>query len=223
MVALRGGKRTAERGADFQNSFVNHIAAVAGAPRGDFKFVFEDRGNLLALVFQIVLGREIYEQILQAGKFFRQFRAILRIDLRLFLFPDGRQLVHERLRLLGELRGFAIFERDEQLAISDAVGVFARHEFHATGKQPLHPADVRRRQQIRQTGFHFIAPRGDGSRFLLFIGGIVPRHGRGGRGQMIGQPGNFHQRRRKIRERQNFIFVCFDDIFIRGLDGDLLL
>ena len=85
------------------------------------------------------------------ASFSRQFRAILRIDLRLFLFPDRRELVDERLRLLGELVGFAIFQRDEQLAIGDAVRVFARNQFHATREQPLHPADVRRRQKIRQT------------------------------------------------------------------------
>ena len=154
LIALRGGERTAERGADFQNRFVNHVAAVARAARGDFEFVFKDRGNFFALLIKRVLRRQIVEHRLHLGELRCQFRAILRVNFRLLLFPDRRELVDERLRLVGELLGFAKFQRNDQFAIGDAVRVFARNQGDATREQPLHPANVRRGQKIRQTGFH---------------------------------------------------------------------
>ena len=125
--------------------------------------------------------------------------------------PDGGEFIRERLRLLGELLCFPILERNEDVAILDAVAILLGHELDEADEQALEPRDFLGLEEIGQGGLDEVAPLFESGPARIAIEGRRELRGWRNGGGIRRETGDAQQLRRETGEGADLPAIGIDE------------
>ena len=125
------------------------------------EIAFQDVGNLLGLRGDIVVGSALGDEHAQGVELIDDLVVPGGVGGGQVALPDGTEFVDQGLPLLRELGRLAVFQRDDDAALVNAVAVFLRDEFDEACQEPLQAGGVLLGEQVGQCALHVLPPQGD--------------------------------------------------------------